>query len=463
MINRTNRAIASVLAFFLVISLVFAPALTAKADDMSATSAELVISTEGMDVNAKLAVDVETGLALLTTLGSNGDTLADLGLYITNSGLIVKGSPNLDQAYGIDLSKIAENLPKSVFAPDSGSSLALDQETFDMVMNFLQSPAEAISAAPAALPVDMDVVMTAVMAYVNFIEQHAEELGTAFMSSAEMNMAPTTLYILDQEVEVSMTTITFGPKALAELFKTAANEIAADQDLLDAFAALFKELAAAGANIEPAEVAGDDGAAVLAQLFSQTGEQIEQTIIGADISVSVTIAADKTTGEPVCIGATAKMGEQELNFAVVMTGNIYGVVMAADGNDMGIYLVIEDVTENGFSAYVTTQVGGSETGRLALTLDFSTGAYTLAITSSGETVTAAGTISGTEDGGFMISLDSVDGKEFPGTLGVVLRDADVISIPDFVEILTMSEEEVATALQGILSLAQGLLSMVGIA
>lgn len=463
MINRTNRAIASVLAFFLVVSLVFAPALTASADDLSAASAELVISTEGTDINAKLAVDVNAGLALLASMGANGNTLADLGLYLTNSGLIVKSSPLLEQAYGIDLSKVAENMPKSVFAPDSGSSLALDQETYDMIMNFLQSPAEAISAAPAAMPVDMDVVMGAVAAYMNFLEQHAEELGTAAMSSAEMNMAPTTLNILGQDLDVSLTTITFGPQALSELFKTVANDIAADQDLLDTFAALFKELAAAGADIEPAEVAGDDGAAVLAQIFSQTGDQLEQIITEANLTVEVNVAAEKVTGNPVCIGGTVTANEQSVSCALVMLANTYGVVLNADGTNYGAYLVIEDVSDSGFSAYITTQVDDSETGRLSLALDFATGAYTLGITSSGETVTAAGTISGTEDGGIMITLETVDGQEFPGTLGLVLRDTDVIAVPDFAEILTMSEEELMSALQNVMSMAQDLLSMVGIA
>lgn len=63
----------------------------------------------------------------------DGKSMIDLSTYYSNEAFIIKSDKLLNNAYGINIKTLREDLDKSVIAPDSGSTYALDQESFDNI------------------------------------------------------------------------------------------------------------------------------------------------------------------------------------------------------------------------------------------------------------------------------------------------------------------------------------------
>ena len=115
------RIFSWITAFVLVFSLLAFPARATSAPS-GALSAEPVFSSEGMDISGKLALDPDQLLlGAMVCVGANGTSLADLGAYLSGQAVAAGGSM-IGGTYGVDFATLVRNLPKSIFAPDSGSS-----------------------------------------------------------------------------------------------------------------------------------------------------------------------------------------------------------------------------------------------------------------------------------------------------------------------------------------------------
>ena len=125
---RAKRPLSVVLAIVLICALL--PGAAAKAEEEPSYSAELALG----DQTYRLSIDVKNQVfALQAQLGGS-----QLGLFASEDAFILQDTLLLGGVYGIDLKNLDKNLPGSVFAPDSGSVLALDQALDD----FLMAPAQ---------------------------------------------------------------------------------------------------------------------------------------------------------------------------------------------------------------------------------------------------------------------------------------------------------------------------------
>ena len=135
--SQTRRATAAVLALLLVCALCLS-GLTARAEAPASYSAELKMKLDGKELQTKLSADLDDALLALQAQFGDENSSLHWNIFLGTQQIVLQDSLLLNGAYGIDLETLAENLPNSVFAPDSGSVLALDQALYDSLM----APAE---------------------------------------------------------------------------------------------------------------------------------------------------------------------------------------------------------------------------------------------------------------------------------------------------------------------------------
>lgn len=96
---------------------------------------ELLGSYEQASGNAgfKLYGDLGKNSAVLQVYAPAGEEEITASVYANSDAVALELPQVLDEVYGVDLKNFKETLKTSVFAPDSGSSLALDEETYALL------------------------------------------------------------------------------------------------------------------------------------------------------------------------------------------------------------------------------------------------------------------------------------------------------------------------------------------
>lgn len=100
---------------------------------------------DGADVkaSAKLYLELEDSTLMFDEISASvkmgEDKLSLTGsIYADNEKVYVKNDEILGGAYGVEKGTLVEGFKKSVFAPDSGSEMALDEELYDTILKALE-------------------------------------------------------------------------------------------------------------------------------------------------------------------------------------------------------------------------------------------------------------------------------------------------------------------------------------
>lgn len=210
------RVFSWLMAFALVFSLVAVPAGTASADP-NTVSAEVVFSVEGMDMSGKLTLDAENlVLGAAASMVADNQTLANVAAYLSPQALAVDSIFLSDAygAYGVDLPSLAENLPTSIFAPNSGSAFALDEETYSQIMSLLSG--ELTSSVQAQVPsVNSDVIAEAAAV----LAEVYGEIGPQLMACLKIESAPASVIVNGKPVQVSQVRCTADAEATVRIME----------------------------------------------------------------------------------------------------------------------------------------------------------------------------------------------------------------------------------------------------
>ncbi len=99
---------------------------------------DAIIPTVPADKNfgflAEFCVDQRGRMQVGAELYSGEDALGDLSVFFGEKGLSVNSASLLDGELAVPFAGVAERLEQSVFAPDSGSSYAMDAESFEALL-----------------------------------------------------------------------------------------------------------------------------------------------------------------------------------------------------------------------------------------------------------------------------------------------------------------------------------------
>lgn len=434
---RYNRMFAMVLAFVMVFTLAVVPARSVGAESASSNSLEVNIDAEGTVFNGKLYFDmVNEAFAITGSMGYNGQTLMDAALYLGSAGLAVSGAPFLDQAYGIDLQNLTKNLPNSVFAPDSGSQLALDQETYDMLMSgpdaLVNSQIAPFSEVMELLENGMSVLMPHWEAYTNSLKRNVQ-----------ITAGPKTLNLPTGDVKTTTSTVSVTGEVVAEAATCLIDSLAGDAEA-QAFLAQFYDLMVSSAIITPDEnlqgVSGKDLFDTIFQNKEEFCQELTQAFIETNMTIACSAAIDQQTEELVSFGLEMTADGETVSLELVFANGTYYLDVADNGVHSKIVFCIQKDTKDQLVATLAVTEDGVETARIAFTWNKTAGTYKVTVADDTNIGAMTGTIT-SDDTSTTITFDEIDGESMGNTY-IKLSSSDPVTFPSYKDVLTMTEDEI---------------------
>lgn len=440
--KRTSRLLALLMALAMMLSL--ASAAFAATD---ATSAEIIVSGDNFNLTGKLAYsEEENALSMGASMTVDGENTVDLTGYFSAKALVLV-SALLDAPYGIEYAKLAENLPDSVFAPDSGSQFALDQEDYDQLLELVSGVA-AMGEDAAELPdvsgVDISGLTDAIVALVPAFSQGIEA------ASKNMTMESSTgkLTINGTEVNVQTVKVQYGTASVIALYDAVLSAAKDDEAAQNAIATLIDLVNATG---EDLGVTGAEFVQALVEHNQEMRDSMAEALGQYDIQCEVTASANEEGTALVEAGVKLSMDGEPVEVKLQMSESLDYLCLDLNAGGETAALVFA-VTENSEDAlaFRFSVLSGEDEDAVVYTQDKKAQTFDVSMveTVSGQTTTT--TVSGhyvVEENLLSLVVDTLDGQDMGGSVTLNLRTNDTLTVPSFTEITKLTEEELMNVFQ----------------
>lgn len=440
--KRTSRLLALLMALAMMLSL--ASAAFAATD---ATSAEIIVSGDNFNLTGKLAYsEEENALSMGASMTVDGENTVDLTGYFSAKALVLV-SALLDAPYGIEYAKLAENLPDSVFAPDSGSQFALDQEDYDQLLE-LVSGAAAMGADAAELPdvsgVDISGLTDAIVALVPAFSQGIEA------ASKNMTMESSTgkLTINGTEVNVQTVKVQYGTASVIALYDAVLSAAKDDEAAQNAIATLIDLVNATG---EDLGVTGAEFVQALVEHNQEMRDSMAEALGQYDIQCEVTASANEEGTALVEADVKLSMDGETVEAKLQMSESLdyLRLDLNAGGETAALVFAVTESSEDAL-AFRFSVLSGEDEDAVVYTQDKKAQTFDVSMveTVSGQTTTT--TVSGhyvVEENLLSLVVDTLDGQDMGGSVTLNLRTNDTLTVPSFTEITKLTEEELMNVFQ----------------
>lgn len=434
-------AVAALMALVLVLTMGFAPVASAEdgMEESTCGSVALKVAVEGMNLDARLAVDFANSLAAIALQMEADGTALDLSIFGSQTACALQSSL-LDQVYGVDRTKIEENLPKSVFAPDSGSAYALDEESYAALMEALiaskAAPAEALENTGDATAL---------------VEKYGSILVEAISGKLKNEAGFETITIGAEEIRAMVTSVTLDTDAICGIVESILSEAAQDEELKALAAAYFDQRGVY-------EVTGMTGEEMAAEMWENMDAFTQETV--ASIQEAAVCLSGKMYmkgAAPVAVALEVTVQDDPLSIQLTLgeeplkSGEVSLVVTAGDVEMIRMAYEVVENTEETYAARFSFSEGETDVLQFALAWDKIASAYVISTAVDGVPMSLAGTVTQEEDA-IIVTLDTINGVDM-GDISLTLREEDTVEIPAFTEILTLTEEQAAVFMEGIEAIA----------
>ena len=430
-------AVAALMALVLVLTMGFAPVSSAEgvAEESTCGSVALKVSVEGMNLDAKLAVDFANSLAAIALQMEADGTALDLSIFGSQTACALQSSL-LDQVYGVDRTKIEENLPKSVFAPDSGSAYALDEESYAALMEALieskAAPAEALENTGDATAL---------------VEKYGSILVEDVSGKLKNEAGFETITIGTEEIRAMVTYVTLDTDAICGIAESILSEAAQDEELKALAAAYFDQRGVY-------EVTGMTGEEMAAEMWENMDAFTQETVASIrEAAVCLSGKMYMKGAAPVAVALVVTVQDDPLSIQLTLgeeplkSGEVSLVVTAGDVEMIRMAYEVVENTEETYAARFSFSEGETDVLQFALAWDKIASAYVISTAVDGVPMSLAGTVTQEEDA-IIVTLDTINGVDM-GEISLTLREGDTVEIPAFTEILTLTEEQAAVFMEGI--------------
>ena len=434
-------AVAALMALVLVLTMGFAPVASAEdgMEESTCGSVALKVAVEGMNLDARLAVDFANSLAAMALQMEADGTALDLSIFGSQTACALQSSL-LDQVYGVDRTKIEENLPKSVFAPDSGSAYALDEENYTALMEALiaskAAPAEALENTGDATAL---------------VEKYGSILVEAISGKLKNEAGFETITIGTEEVRAMVTSVTLDTDAICGIVESILSEAAQDEELKALAAAYFDQRGVY-------EVTGMTGEEMAAEMWENMDAFTQETVASIqEAAVGLSGKMYMKGAAPVAVALEVTVQDDPLSILLTLgeeplkSGEVSLVVTAGDVEMLRMAYEVVENTEETYAARFTFSEGETDVLQFALAWDKIASAYVISTAVDGVPMSLAGTVTQEEDA-IIVTLDTINGVDM-GDISLTLREEDTVEIPAFTEILTLTEEQAAVFMEGIEAIA----------
>lgn len=440
--KRTSRLLALLMALAMMLSL--ASAAFAATD---ATSAEIIVSGDNFNLTGKLAYsEEENALSMGGSVAVDGENTVDLTGYFSAKALVLV-STLLDAPYGIEYAKLAENLPDSVFAPDSGSQFALDQEDYDQLLE-LVSGAAAMGADAAELP---DVSGVDISGLADSVTALMPALTTAIQAASQnMTMQTTTgkVSINGAEVNVQTVKVQYGTAAVAALFDSLLATAKDDEAVQNALIGLIDFLNASGNDMG---VTGEEFVQAVVEQNQEMRDAVAEALADYDVAWEVYLSSNEDGTAPVELGFRMTLDGETVEAKLQMSESqdYFRLDLNAGGETAALVFAVTENSEDALALRFSV-LSGEDEDAVVYTQDKKTQTFDVSMveTVSGQTTTT--TVSGhyvVEENLFSLVVDTLDGQDMGGSVTLNLRVNDTLTVPSFTEITKLTEEELMNVFQ----------------
>lgn len=440
--KRTSRLLALLMALAMMLSL--ASAAFAATD---ATSAEIIVSADNFNLTGKLAYsEEENALSMGASMAVDGENTVDLTGYFSAKALVLV-SALLDAPYGIEYAKLAENLPDSVFAPNSGSQFALDQEDYDQLLE-LVSGAAAMGADAAELP---DVSGVDISGLIDSVTALMPALTTALQAASQnMTMQTTTgkVSINGAEVNVQTVKVQYGTAAVAALFDSLLATAKDDEAVQNAMIALIDFLNASGNDMG---VTGEEFVQAVVEQNQEMRDAVAEALADYDVAWEVYLSSNEDGTAPVELGFQMTLDGETVEAKLQMSESqdYFRLDLNAGGETAALAFAVTENSEDAL-AFRFSVLSGEDEDAVVYTQDKKAQTFDVSMveTVSGQTTTT--TVSGhyvVEENLFSLVVDTLDGQDMGGSVTLNLRTNDTLTVPSFTEITKLTEEELMNVFQ----------------
>ena len=440
--KRTSRLLALLMALAMMLSL--ASAAFAATD---ATSAEIIVSADNFNLTGKLAYsEEENALSMGASMAVDGENTVDLTGYFSAKALVLV-STLLDAPYGIEYAKLAENLPDSVFAPNSGSQFALDQEDYDQLLE-LVSGAAAMGEDAAELP---DVSGVDISGLTDSVTALMPALTTAFQAASQnMTMQTTTgkVSINGAEVNVQTVKVQYGTAAVAALIDSLLATAKDDEAVQNAMIALIDFLNASGNDMG---VTGEEFVQAVVEQNQEMRDAVAEALADYDVAWEVYLSSNEDGTAPVELGFQMTLDGETVEVKLQMSESLdyLRLDLNAGGETAALVFAVTENSEDAL-AFRFSVLSGEDEDAVVYTQDKKTQTFDVSMveTVSGQTTTT--TVSGhyvVEENLLSLVVDTLDGQDMGGSVTLNLRVNDTLTVPSFTEITELTEEELMNVLQ----------------
>lgn len=440
--KRTSRLLALLMALAMMLSL--ASAAFAATD---ATSAEIIVSADNFNLTGKLAYsEEENALSMGASMAVDGENTVDLTGYFSAKALVLV-STLLDAPYGIEYAKLAENLPDSVFAPNSGSQFALDQEDYDQLLE-LVSGAAAMGADAAELP---DVSGVDISGLTDSVTALMPALTTAFQAASQnMTMQTTTgkVSINGAEVNVQTVKVQYGTAAVAALVDSLLATAKDDEAVQNAMIDLIDFLNASGNDMG---VTGEEFVQAVVEQNQEMRDAVAEALADYDVAWEVYLSSNEDGTAPVELGFQMTLDGETVEAKLQMSESqdYFRLDLNAGGETAALVFAVTENSEDTL-AFRFSVLSGEDEDAVVYTQDKKAQTFDVSMveTVSGQTTTT--TVSGhyvVEENLLSLVVDTLDGQDMGGSVTLNLRTNDTLTVPSFTEITKLTEEELMNVFQ----------------
>lgn len=440
--KRTSRLLALLMALAMMLSL--ASAAFAATD---ATSAEIIVSADDFNLTGKLAYsEEENALSMGASMTVDGENTVDLTGYFSTKALVLV-STLLDAPYGIEYAKLAENLPDSVFAPNSGSQFAFDQEDYDQLLELVSGVA-AMGEDAAELP---DVSGVDISGLTDSVTALMPALTTAFQAASQnMTMQTTTgkVSINGAEVNVQTVKVQYGTAAVAALVDSLLATAKDDEAVQNAMIALIDFLNASGNDMG---VTGEEFVQAVVEQNQEMRDAVAEALADYDVAWEVYLSSNEDGTAPVELGFQMTLDGETVEVKLQMSESqdYLRLDLNAGGETAALVFAVTENSEDAL-AFRFSVLSGEDEDAVVYTQDKKAQTFDVSMveTVSGQTTTT--TVSGhyvVEENLLSLVVDTLDGQDMGGSVTLNLRTNDTLTVPSFTEITKLTEEELMNVFQ----------------
>lgn len=440
--KRTSRLLALLMALAMMLSL--ASAAFAATD---ATSAEIIVSGDNFNLTGKLAYsEEENALSMGASMTVDGENTVDLTGYFSTKALVLV-SALLDAPYGVEYAKLAENLPDSVFAPNSGSQFALDQEDYDQLLELVSGVA-AMGEDAAELP---DVSGVDISGLADSVTALMPALTTAIQAASQnMTMQTTTgkVSINGAEVNVQTVKVQYGTAAVAALFDSLLATAKDDEAVQNAMIGLIDFLNASGNDMG---VTGEEFVQAVVEQNQEMRDAVAEALADYDAACEVYLSSNEDGTAPVEVGFQMTLDGETVEAKLQMSESLdyLRLDLNAGGETAALVFAVTENSEDALALRFSV-LSGEDEDAVVYTQDKKAQTFDVSMveTVSGQTTTT--TVSGhyvVEENLFSLVVDTLDGQDMGGSVTLNLRVNDTLTVPSFTEITKLTEEELMNVFQ----------------